>query len=101
VPIQDITYDSRLVKKGSLFIAVKGFRVDGHDFLFEAVAKGAAAVVVERVVPNLGVPQVVVPDARVSMGHIGAAFFGNACPSTLGVIGVTGTNGEDHYYLFN
>lgn len=93
VPIQDITYDSRLVKKGSLFIAVKGFRVDGHDFLFEAVAKGAAAVVVERVVPNLGVPQVVVPDARVSMGHIGAAFFGNPA-QYLRIIGVTGTNGK-------
>ena len=61
VLIEDITYDSRLVRPGSLFIAVKGFKVDGHDFVMEAVAKGAAAVVVERMIPDLEVSQVVVP----------------------------------------
>ncbi len=93
VLIEDITYDSRSVRPGSLFIAIKGFKVDGHDFVMDAVTKGAAAVVVERVIPDLEVSQVVVADSRVSMGHIAAAFYGKPAQH-LRLIGVTGTNGK-------
>ena len=49
--------DSRLVARGNLFVAVKGLRVDGHDFVDEAVHRGAAAVAVERSVGDASVPQ--------------------------------------------
>jgi len=82
------------VRPGAVFVAVRGFRHDGHVFAAEAAARGAAAVVLEREVPlPESVTRVVVSDSRVALAHLSAAFFG--FPSTsLDVIGVTGTNGK-------
>ena len=93
VDITSIVYDSREAQPGSLFVAVPGFRFDGHDYAAAAVQRGAVALMVERLLPDLLVPQVVVEDARAALGLVGAAFYGH--PSRkLRVIGVTGTNGK-------
>jgi UDP-N-acetylmuramoyl-L-alanyl-D-glutamate--2,6-diaminopimelate ligase len=82
------------VGRGAVFVAVRGFRHDGHVFAAEAAARGAAAVVLEREIPlPETVTRVFVGDTRVALAHLSAAFFG--FPSTsLDVIGVTGTNGK-------
>ena len=83
------------VGPGAVFVAVRGFRHDGHAFAAEAAARGAVAVVLEQDVPLLppAVTRVRVGDAREALAHLSAAFFG--FPSrALDVIGITGTNGK-------
>jgi UDP-N-acetylmuramoyl-L-alanyl-D-glutamate--2,6-diaminopimelate ligase len=92
VDVLDLAYDANAVTPGALFFCVPGRRADGHDFAADAVAAGAAALVVERPL-DLAVPQLVVEDARVAMADAAAEFFGH--PSrTLTIAGVTGTNGK-------
>jgi len=86
------TADSRAVVPGALFVALRGERVDGHDFAAGAVARGAVALLVERALP-LVVPQIVVADTRVACSRLADAFYGE--PSrALAVAGITGTNGK-------
>lgn len=90
--VLDVTHDSRQVGAGSLFVAVRGMTVDGHDFIDQAVSMGAGAVVCEEEI-DASIPHVVVDDARASMAPLAAAVHGN--PShELSVIGLTGTNGK-------
>jgi UDP-N-acetylmuramoyl-L-alanyl-D-glutamate--2,6-diaminopimelate ligase len=92
VEIRDLAYDAREVPRGSLFFCVRGASADGHDFAAEAVASGAAALVVEHAL-DLGVAQLVVPSVRAAMPRAAVAFFGD--PTTeLPVAAVTGTNGK-------
>ncbi len=92
VEITGLAYDSRAVAPGSLFFCVTGFQRDGHDFAAQALARGAAALVVERPL-GLGAPEVVVPSARAAMGPAAVRFYGD--PSAeLRIVGVTGTNGK-------
>lgn len=92
--ITAVTYDSRRVIPGALFVAVKGKRHDGHDFLADAVGRGAAAVVVERVSADAAaVSQVIVDDARRALAAAAAAFYRHP-GRELAVVGVTGTNGK-------
>ncbi|MDP9471845.1 MAG: Mur ligase family protein, partial [Chloroflexota bacterium] len=87
-----VTYDSRSVTPGDLFVALRGADFDGHDFVPDAVARGAAAVMVEREMA-LSVPQLVVRDTRSGLPVVAAAFFDH--PSQhLDVIGITGTDGK-------
>jgi UDP-N-acetylmuramoyl-L-alanyl-D-glutamate--2,6-diaminopimelate ligase len=92
VQISGLAYDSRAVRPGQLFFCVPGFRSDGHEFAAQAVANGAAALVVERSL-GLGAPEVLVADARAAMGPLAARFFGDPT-ARLRVIGITGTNGK-------
>jgi len=90
--IAGLAYDSRAVRPGDLFFCVSGFRADGHEFAPQAVAAGAAALVVERPL-NLGVPEVLADSVRAAMAPAAARFYGD--PSReLKVVGVTGTNGK-------
>jgi UDP-N-acetylmuramoyl-L-alanyl-D-glutamate--2,6-diaminopimelate ligase len=92
VEIRELSYDAREVARGSLFFCIQGATADGHDFAAEAVGGGAAALVVERVLP-IDVPQVVVPSVRAAMPRAAVMFFGDPS-SELPVLGVTGTNGK-------
>ena len=92
--VTGLTQDSREVTEGSLFFAVPGVHVDGHEFAGDAVARGAAAVVLEREVrlPD-GATWVKVPNIRRVMGKWAALFF--RYPSRrMTLVGVTGTNGK-------
>jgi UDP-N-acetylmuramoyl-L-alanyl-D-glutamate--2,6-diaminopimelate ligase len=91
--VHSITDDSRAVTRGSLFVAVKGERVDGHGFIEQAIKAGAAAVVAQASVASGSVPFVRVADSRKALGILGSRFHGD--PSArLKMIGVTGTNGK-------
>ncbi|HXD66845.1 MAG TPA: UDP-N-acetylmuramoyl-L-alanyl-D-glutamate--2,6-diaminopimelate ligase [Solirubrobacteraceae bacterium] len=92
VEISSLAYDNRLVREGTLFFCVRGYTRDGHDFASEAIARGAAALVVERPL-NLGVPEVQVPSVRVAMAPAAARFHGDPT-ARLQTVGVTGTNGK-------
>ncbi len=92
VEIDGLAYDSRRVEPGALFFCVPGERSDGHDHAAQAVAAGAAALVVERSL-GLGVPEVLVSSARAAEGPVAARFYGDPS-ATLEVVGVTGTNGK-------
>jgi UDP-N-acetylmuramoyl-L-alanyl-D-glutamate--2,6-diaminopimelate ligase len=92
VEVLDLAHDSRTVEPGSLFFCLPGTATDGHDHAPGALTAGAVALVVERRL-DLPVAQVLVPDARVAMATMAAAFFGHPS-SALAVVGVTGTNGK-------
>src|SRR5215218_10695380 len=92
VVVTGLTFDNRLVGPGTLFFCVPGFTRDGHDFAPDAVARGAAALVVCRPL-GLGVPEVVVEDMRAAMAHAAARFHGDPT-AELRVVGITGTSGK-------
>jgi UDP-N-acetylmuramoyl-L-alanyl-D-glutamate--2,6-diaminopimelate ligase len=93
--IAELTYDSRRVQQGTLFFALPGSKVDGFDYIGQAVAAGAVAVVAERLPENLSeaVCWVRVANARLAMARMAAQFYGDPTRD-LPVIGVTGTNGK-------
>jgi UDP-N-acetylmuramoyl-L-alanyl-D-glutamate--2,6-diaminopimelate ligase len=90
--IADLAYDTRQVGSGALFFCVPGDRADGHDFAEEAVARGAAALVVERPV-GLPIPQLIVPSSRTAMAVAADEFFERPTDELV-LAGVTGTNGK-------
>ncbi|MHB1956041.1 MAG: Mur ligase domain-containing protein, partial [Sulfobacillus sp.] len=91
--ITHLTADSRQVRPGSLFVAIRGYTVDGHAFARDAARNGAAALMVETYLPELPIPQIVVSDTRAASGILATQFYGDPS-SRLSVIGVTGTNGK-------
>jgi UDP-N-acetylmuramoyl-L-alanyl-D-glutamate--2,6-diaminopimelate ligase len=92
VDVTALAFDNREVGPGTLFFCVPGFTRDGHAFAADAVARGAAALVVARPL-GLGVPEVLVDDVRSAMAGAAARFFGDPTAS-LPVVGVTGTSGK-------
>ena len=93
--IKGITFDSRKVQPGFLFVCIPGFQTDGHDYALNAVESGAVALVVEREITGLPehVVQIKVDDARSRLGHLAARFY-NYPASKLATVGITGTNGK-------
>ncbi len=94
IPVTDVAYHSQDVAPGSVFVALKGQRTDGHRFLAAALEKGARVIVSEQQLPPPpGVTVVRVPDARLALAHLSAAFYRH--PSReLKLVGITGTNGK-------
>lgn len=93
VSVKAITDDSRTVSAGSLFVAVKGERVDGHEFIPAAVRGGMVALVSQQPVSGVSLPYVRVDDSRKALGLLGSRFYGDPS-SHIRMIGVTGTNGK-------
>ena len=94
--VKEIVYDSRKVTPGSLFVAIRGFRLDGHEFIGQAVNKGAIAIIAERdgiVEEGIPVEVIRVPDSRVALARIAAAYYRNPSQK-LKLIGITGTKGK-------
>ncbi len=92
LPIRSVHYRAQDVVPGGLFVAIRGFAADGHDFVDRAVANGAVAVVAQKPTPG-AVPVLQVPDTRKALAQIAAAFY--AHPSkTMALVGITGTNGK-------
>lgn len=92
--IRSISYDSRMVRPGDLFVAIAGTKTDGHHHLQDALNRGAVAVVTEKQtsLPE-GISQVVVPSTRIALALLARAFYGEPSKK-LTIIGVTGTNGK-------
>lgn len=91
--IAAIRTDSRIMGRGELFVALVGENSDGHDYIQEAVRRGAAAVVCQRCAEGVRVPQIVVEDTRKALSFLAAAFYGEP-QKKLKIVGVTGTNGK-------
>ncbi|WP_373164741.1 UDP-N-acetylmuramoyl-L-alanyl-D-glutamate--2,6-diaminopimelate ligase [Agathobaculum sp. Marseille-P7918] len=89
--IREVRYDSRAVQAGDLFVAIRGFATDGHQYIGKAIEQGAVAVVCEEA--PAGVPAVVVENARQALAEIAANRFGHPADSMV-MMGVTGTNGK-------
>lgn len=92
IEISGIAYDSRHVKPGYLFIAIKGFETDGHKYINSAIENGAVAVMGEDSC-ECPCTYVKTPDSRKAMALCAAAFYGNP-ERKLKIIGITGTNGK-------
>ena len=93
--IGKITFDSREVRQGDLFVAIRGAQADGHRFMDSAISSGATAVVCEELgeTAGAGVPLICVPDSRKALALLASAWYGH--PSAeLSLVGVTGTNGK-------
>ncbi len=93
IPITGIAIDNRKVEPGNLFVAMPGGMADGHDFIADAIVRGAKAVVCEKEIKGLSVPVIRVQNSRQSLSWLAAAFYGNPGHS-LTMIGVTGTDGK-------
>ncbi|MBN2780498.1 MAG: UDP-N-acetylmuramoyl-L-alanyl-D-glutamate--2,6-diaminopimelate ligase [Candidatus Marinimicrobia bacterium] len=87
-----LDYDSRKVAPGSLFVAIKGFHSDGHEYVRDAVARGAVACVVEHPV-DCACPQVVVENTRIALAELSYRFYRTA-EAPFALTGITGTNGK-------
>jgi UDP-N-acetylmuramoyl-L-alanyl-D-glutamate--2,6-diaminopimelate ligase len=99
-PVTGVTHDSRRVQPGMVFVAIAGFTVDGHEFVADACARGAAAVVVEggriprpQAWPEEACAWVEVDDTRAALSALAAAWHGYP-GRDLTVVGVTGTDGK-------
>jgi len=95
VNISGISIDSKNVKKGFLFVALKGERTDSHKYIESAVLHGASAVMAEKT-PEAelrGVTVIEVPDSRVSLAGVSANFYAHPTKE-LSLVGITGTNGK-------
>ena len=90
--ISGISYDTRTIQPGELFVALTGYKTDGHRFLREAVEKGAAAVICHKAPEEPG-PWLIAADTRAALAAVSANWFGRPADE-LTVIGVTGTNGK-------
>ncbi len=88
-----LTDDSRQVVPGALFIAIKGESADGHRYQAEAIERGAVALVGEEPDRGLGVPYIRVPDSRLALAQLEAAWYGHPSRKMI-MIGVTGTDGK-------
>jgi UDP-N-acetylmuramoyl-L-alanyl-D-glutamate--2,6-diaminopimelate ligase len=93
--ISGVEFDSRKVVKDSLFVAVRGYRSDGHDFISSAIASGATAIICEKLPekPDKNISWIITVDSAKALGLAASNFFGNPSLS-LKLVGVTGTNGK-------
>ena len=94
VSINSINYDSRKVKDGDMFVCIKGFKSDGHNFIDAAINNGAKVIVCEDEADvKDGITLIKFKDTRKALAKIGAKYYDNPCDK-LNIIGVTGTNGK-------
>ncbi len=92
VQIESICYDSRVVKANSLFVAIKGYAHDGHDYVDQAIKNGAAAVVIERDM-DIHVSKLITADTRRALAELSFEFYGTQY-NNFDLCGITGTNGK-------
>lgn len=93
VEISGISYNSKTTKKGDIFICLVGEHTDGHEYAQMAIDNGAAALLVERKVPDVKVPQVQVDSTRHKIADIADRFYSSPSKG-INLIGITGTNGK-------
>jgi len=92
VDIPGICYDTRAIRTGELFVAIRGYETDGHKYIAEAVSKGAVCIICEEK-PEVSVPYILVNDSRKALAIISTEWF-NHPAKKLKIVGVTGTNGK-------
>ena len=91
--IDELSMDSRKKTQNGLFFCISGARYDAHTFAPQAIENGAVALVVERFLPELSVPQVLVKNGRAAMALMAGTFYGHA-DREMKLLGITGTKGK-------
>ncbi|MBW2609003.1 MAG: UDP-N-acetylmuramoyl-L-alanyl-D-glutamate--2,6-diaminopimelate ligase [Deltaproteobacteria bacterium] len=92
--IKGLSYDSRRITPGYLFVAIKGHNQNGHDYVQDAIKNGAVALIAEDFKGPLGdISKIKVPDSREALSRLATRFYENPC-RTMDIIGITGTNGK-------
>ena len=93
--ISAICFDSRKIESGTLFVAISGTQIDGHQFISQAIERGAVAIVCEKAVdnPTSKIPHIVVENSKEALGLLASAFYDHPSKA-LKLIGITGTNGK-------
>ncbi|MDM0947880.1 UDP-N-acetylmuramoyl-L-alanyl-D-glutamate--2,6-diaminopimelate ligase [Clostridium perfringens] len=92
--VQNIRYDNRKIEQGDAFVCVKGFKVDGHSFIGDAIKKGAKTLIVQEYVSvQEDITIIKVRDTRKALAIMSSNYFGNP-KDKLKIIGITGTNGK-------
>src|SRR6266849_5651138 len=91
--VESIAYDSRRVQKNGLFVALRGEKNDGHEFIGQAIEKGAAVIVAEREEKHPRATCVIVENTRSALADLAATFYGRPA-QRLKLAAVTGTNGK-------
>src|SRR5213595_722130 len=92
-PVENIAYDSRRVQRHTMFVALRGERTDGHQFIGHAIDKGASVIVAEREQKDPRVTSLLVENTRTALADLSATFYGHPARK-LKVAAVTGTNGK-------
>ena len=93
VKISGIAFDSREVKPGDVFVCIKGYNVDGHDYAEKALEKGAVAIIAEKEISGTAATTVVVKNTRYALSYAAAEFYDHPYKK-FKLFGVTGTNGK-------
>ncbi|MFG6150560.1 UDP-N-acetylmuramoyl-L-alanyl-D-glutamate--2,6-diaminopimelate ligase [Halobacillus sp. B23F22_1] len=93
IPINGVTDSSSDVKPGFIFVAIKGYQTDGHDYIDDAVSKGAAAVIGEKDEAVTSIPYIKVENSKKALGIVSGAYYQNPSQNKI-MIGITGTNGK-------
>ncbi len=94
ISVNDIKYDSRKVNPGDLYVAIKGFNSDGHDYIPEAISKKASVIVVSKILSIHGTSTIIkVDDTRLALAYMSKNYFDNPASKLL-TIAVTGTSGK-------
>lgn len=94
IDITGIAYDSRAVKEGNVFVAIEGYKADGHGYINEAIKNGAKAIIVQRdVFVNSDLAIIKVKDTRKALAKVSSGFYNNPSEKFY-LIGITGTNGK-------
>ncbi len=94
IEIENLTYDSRKIKKGSCFVAIKGENFDGHEFISDSIKKGAKLIVSEKFFSiKTDVAMVIVKNSRKALSRLSSNFYENPSKK-INLIGITGTNGK-------
>src|SRR2546426_11430733 len=92
-PVENIAYDSRRVQRHTMFVALRGEKTDGHQFIGHAIDKGASVIVAEREQKDPRITGLLVENARTALADLSATFYGHPARK-LKIAGVTGTNGK-------
>ncbi|WP_423190439.1 Mur ligase family protein [Alkalibacterium sp. f15] len=93
VEISKIAYHSDDAQENSLFVCIKGYQTDGHQYAQEAVNNGAVALIVENILPDIAVPQYLVDDSRKALAALSDKYFNHPSQS-ITIVGITATNGK-------
>lgn len=91
IAIDAVSHDTRAIVAGGLYVALHGERFDGHDFAADAAMRGASALLVERILPEVELPQVLVADTQLGLARIAAGLQRDR---TARVVAITGSNGK-------
>lgn len=93
IDIKGIAYHSGKVEEGFLFVAIKGYKTDGHKYIHQAIENGAVAIVVEDIQLDIDVPQFRIADSRKALAALSDAYY-NHPTKDIKIIGITATNGK-------